>query len=260
MVVGAMLSILVLSLLGQSSRPVVLSAHAGMDASVEGVLRTAVAEMRAMRLQVSQLERRVHGLRASDHEPSAAAPHALRAQPGVERAAVALTADDGWRPGFGLLANVTGSQPTCGMLVFRHIEKTGGTTFRMHMVALHECGWHVWGFKGTIRLCNKAKAEWETLKDGPQRAAAGPGGRPLLPHLAVESHSEHGDYARMLDAWTPLVQAWRGTCGIWLISIVREPLHRQVCARTARARAKPPSACRPASQPTRLAQPPPRGR
>ncbi|KAG8468987.1 hypothetical protein KFE25_007505 [Diacronema lutheri] len=241
LIVAAVFAILVLSVVQQSSGPVVSNTRIGLDTSVEGVLRTAVSEVREMRAQLSQLEERVYSLQRSSRAPALDAPPGRQPLAAREDAVVlrtssssapssfldAVAIDDGRPANFSALANVTGSQPECGMLVFRHIEKTGGTTFRMHMVALHDCGWHVWGYKGTIRLCNKAKAEWEMLKE-PSKRPAGRADGPLLPHLTVESHAEHGDYKRMMDAWVPMVQAWHGTCGIWLISILRDPLKRQV--------------------------------
>lgn len=251
LVLGAVFAILVLSLMQQSSGPAVTNTRVGMDASIEGVLRTAVGEMREMRVQVSKLQEQVRVLQTHSRGSATGSLSGQPVQPSHEGAVDvhtssssapssfldAVAIDDGRQSNFSVLAPVTTTQPDCGMLVFRHIEKTGGTTFRMHMVALHDCGWHVWGYKGTIRLCNKAKAEYEMIKDPSKRPVGRPDG-PLLPHLTVESHAEHGDYVKMIDAWVPMVQAWHGTCGIWLISIVREPLKRQVRARAA--------CCRPA--------------
>ncbi|KAJ1640474.1 hypothetical protein T492DRAFT_928172 [Pavlovales sp. CCMP2436] len=244
-VIGAVGTLLVVSMVSMSSGPVAINTHVGVDmGSFDSVLRTAVSEMRDMRGQVAQLQDRLYRLHGrSSRDAPAAAPALARLAPVAEAAidvqtstssapssfldAVAL--DDG-RPTSNLsvsvLANLTSTQPDCGMLLFRHIEKTGGTTFRMHMVALHECGWHVWGYKGAIRLCNKAKAEWAMLRDPTKRPARADGVQ-LLPRLTVESHAESLDYIKMLDAWVPMVQAWHGTCGMWLISIVREPLQRQ---------------------------------
>lgn len=265
LIVAAVFAILVLSVVQQSSGPVVSNTRIGLDTSVEGVLRTAVSEVREMRAQLSQLEERVYSLQRSSRAPALDAPPGRQPLAAREDAVVlrtssssapssfldAVAIDDGRPANFSALANVTGSQPECGMLVFRHIEKTGGTTFRMHMVALHDCGWHVWGYKGTIRLCNKAKAEWEMLKE-PSKRPAGRADGPLLPHLTVESHAEHGDYKRMMDAWVPMVQAWHGTCGIWLISILRDPLKRQV--RPSRPCTAAPARARCGAVPTRAAR------
>lgn len=231
--------VLGLFLLVQLSAPEVSSTRVGLDTSVESILRTAVNEMREMRSQVSMLEERVHKLQqrsrtssalsTSGASPGALVESAVNAQSGSSSApssfvdAVSL---DEPASNISVLAKVMSSQPECGMLVFRHVEKTGGTTFRMHMVALHDCGWHVWGYKGTIRLCNKAKFEWGLLQNPSLRPNRDEG--PMLPHLTVESHAESGDFVKMLDGWVPMVNAWRGTCGIWLISILREPLRRQV--------------------------------
>lgn len=250
-VLAAVALILVLSVVQQMSGPT--ASMTRIEANSDGdALRTALGELRQLRAQVSLLDSSVRAIkrdaaaaaangRAAAKQPQQSA--ALRPQPATVSVHTssssaptsfldAVSLDDG-RPASNLsvLAPVLTTQPDCGMLLFRHIEKTGGTTFRMHMIAHYACGWHVWGYKGTIRLCNKAKAEYEMIEDPRKRPPVGEGESPLLPKLVVESHAEHGDFMHMMDKWVPMVRAWHGTCGMWLVTILREPLKRQVRAR-----------------------------
>jgi hypothetical protein len=242
-VLGAVCAVLLLTLLQQWSAPAVSSTRLAVGSGVESALRTAVGEMRQIRAQLARLEARAHELEGPGAaRTTALAPALAQPAPNARPDRIATTAssasapssfldavalDDRSGANFSRLTAVTGSQPTCGLLLFRHVEKTGGTTFRMHMVALHDCGWHVWGYKGAIRLCNKAKAEWAMLRE-PGGVGVRADGTALLPHLTVESHAETHDFVHMLDTWKPMVQAWRGRCPFWLISILREPLNRQV--------------------------------